>query len=122
MRMLLALLALLALAGRGTGASSGQTGAPVPTAAVPPAAVDLPQTVENVIKEVQPPVVGVESAGLQANDIIVAVNGTTININGDLAGILLPLAPGKQVKVTEQWGTGQQTVTVTLGERPPSSG
>ncbi len=59
-----------------------------------------------------------QQAGLQVGDIIIAVNGTTINGNGDLAGILQQLSPGTQVKITVQRGSAQKTVTVTLGERP----
>jgi S1-C subfamily serine protease len=54
------------------------------------------------------------------NDIIIAVIGTKITSDGDLAGILLPLAQGTRVKVTVQRGSGQKTYTATLGERPPS--
>ena len=63
-----------------------------------------------------------QRAGLQVNDIIIAVNATTINGDGDLAGLLLPLSPGTSVTVTVQRGANQRTFTVTLGERPPSNG
>lgn len=59
-----------------------------------------------------------EQAGLQRGDIIVTVNQSQITSSGDLAGVLLALAPGTRVQVTVQRGTSQQTVTVTLGERP----
>ena len=59
-----------------------------------------------------------QQAGLQQGDIIVAVNGATVNGSGDLAGILQALAPGTRVKVTIQRGSSQRQVTVTLGERP----
>lgn len=61
-----------------------------------------------------------QQAGLRTGDIIIAVNDTPINGNGDLAGVLQQLPPGTKVKVTAQRGSGQQTVTVTLGERPTS--
>lgn len=59
-----------------------------------------------------------EQAGLRVGDIIVAVNGTKLTGNGDLAGTLLALAPGTTVKVTFQRGSAQQTVEVTVSERP----
>lgn len=62
-----------------------------------------------------------QQAGMRAGDIIVGVNGTPINGNGDLAGILLSLAPGTPVKVTVQRGSAQQQINVTLGEKPASA-
>lgn len=62
-----------------------------------------------------------QQAGMQQGDIIVAVNGTRVTGNGDLAGILLSLPPGTRVQVTVQRGSSQQTMTVTLGERPTSA-
>jgi S1-C subfamily serine protease len=61
-----------------------------------------------------------QQAGMQQGDIIVAVNGVQVTGNADLAGILLSLAPGTRVQVTVQRGSSQQTMTVTLGERPTS--
>jgi S1-C subfamily serine protease len=63
-----------------------------------------------------------QSAGLQVNDIIIAVNGTTINADADLSGLLLPLSPGTSVQITVQRGSGHNTFTVKLGERPPTNG
>jgi S1-C subfamily serine protease len=62
------------------------------------------------------------SAGLQMNDIIIAVNGSTINADGDLSGQLLLLSPGTNVQITVQRGNAQKTFTVKLGERPPTNG
>ncbi|HEU5439854.1 MAG TPA: trypsin-like peptidase domain-containing protein [Ktedonobacterales bacterium] len=59
-----------------------------------------------------------EQAGLRTGDIILTVNQSQIASSGDLAGVLLALAPGTRVQVMAQRGTSQQTVTVTLGERP----
>jgi S1-C subfamily serine protease len=59
-------------------------------------------------------------AGLQREDIIIAVNQTTITGNGDLAGVLLPLSPGTKIQVTVQRGSSQPRFTVQLGERPAS--
>jgi S1-C subfamily serine protease len=63
-----------------------------------------------------------QQAGLQQSDIIIAVGGQTVNASADLAAILQADAPGTQVRITVQRGVKQQTVTVTLGERPASLG
>ncbi len=59
-----------------------------------------------------------QKAGLRVGDIITAVNGQAINSNADLASALISQSPGTQVTLTVARGSGQQTVTVTLGERP----
>jgi S1-C subfamily serine protease len=63
-----------------------------------------------------------QQAGLQQGDIITAVNGQPIGSSSDLSGILLTKAPGTQVSLTILRGTSQQSVTVTLGERPATAG
>jgi S1-C subfamily serine protease len=63
-----------------------------------------------------------QQAGLKQGDIIVAVNGQSVTGNGDLAAQLISQSPGTQVKVTIARGSGQQNVTVTLGERPTNLG
>ena len=62
-----------------------------------------------------------QQAGLQAGDVITAVNGTTITNNSDLAGALQNQAPGSKVTLTVVRGTSTVTITVTLGERPVST-
>jgi putative serine protease PepD len=57
-------------------------------------------------------------AGVRVGDIIVGVNGQPVANNGELASILLALAPGTKIKVTIQRGASKQTITATLGERP----
>ena len=61
-----------------------------------------------------------QSAGIHTGDIIVNVNGQPIANISALASSLLALAPGTKVRMTVQRGSSQQTVTVTLGERPTS--
>jgi S1-C subfamily serine protease len=63
-----------------------------------------------------------QQAGLQAQDIITAVDGQTVNDNNDLASALLSKQPGTQVKITYVRGTSTHTTTVTLGERPTNAG
>ena len=53
---------------------------------------------------------------------VVFPNGTTINADADLSGLLLPLSPGTSVQITVQRGSGHNTFTVKLGERPPTNG
>jgi S1-C subfamily serine protease len=62
-----------------------------------------------------------QSAGLKTGDVIVAVNGQAISGSDDLAGAVLNQAPGTRVTLTVQRGSSQQTLTVTLGERPASA-
>jgi S1-C subfamily serine protease len=59
-----------------------------------------------------------QSAGLQVGDVIVAVNGQTITSEEDLAGAVLSRTPGTKISVEVQRSGGQQTIQVTLGERP----
>jgi S1-C subfamily serine protease len=62
-----------------------------------------------------------QQAGLQAGDVIVAVNGTPINDNTDLSGALANLKPGTKVDLKIVRGTSTSTITLTLGERPAST-
>ena len=62
-----------------------------------------------------------QQAGIQQGDIITAVNGQAITGNDDLAGAVLTLKPGTQVSLTVLRGSSQQTINVTLGERPLSN-
>jgi S1-C subfamily serine protease len=66
-----ALLVALLVAGcsGGTTSASNKPGQPAPTVAVPAAAIDLQQTVVNVIQTVQPSVVEIQSSGAQGGAI-----------------------------------------------------
>jgi S1-C subfamily serine protease len=59
-----------------------------------------------------------QQVGIHTGDIIISVNGHTINDNSDLASALTTQSPGTKVTVTVQRGSSQQTFSVTLGERP----
>jgi putative serine protease PepD len=61
-----------------------------------------------------------QSAGLQVGDVITGVNGQTVSSEEDLAGAVLSRTPGTKISVTVQRNGGQQTIQVTLGERPTS--
>ncbi|HEU4782301.1 MAG TPA: trypsin-like peptidase domain-containing protein [Ktedonobacterales bacterium] len=62
-----------------------------------------------------------QQAGLQVNDVITKVNGTTVNDNSDLSGALQNQAPGSKVSLTVVRGASTLTIAVTLGERPAST-
>ncbi len=62
-----------------------------------------------------------QQAGLRAGDVIIAVNGQSVSDSDDLASALLNQQPGTQVTLTIERGSAQQTVKVTLGERPVDS-
>jgi len=58
-------------------------------------------------------------AGIQAGDVITAINGRNVSSLADLQDILAGLAPGNSAKVTITNQSGAtRTVTVTLGQLP----
>jgi serine protease Do len=59
-----------------------------------------------------------EKAGLRAGDIILAIEGTTVDAEHPLDALLTSYAPGQSVKLTILRGGSQSDVTVTLGTRP----
>jgi S1-C subfamily serine protease len=59
-----------------------------------------------------------DQAGLKANDVIVALNGTPISTATALTTALKPFNPGDVVKVGIYRGSAQQTLSVTLGTNP----
>jgi serine protease Do len=57
-------------------------------------------------------------AGIEAGDVITAVNGTAVKDSRDLARTIGTMAPGSEAKV-DVWRKGAtKTVTLTLGELP----
>ena len=60
-----------------------------------------------------------DSAGLEAGDVITAINGQAISSASDVSSIMLGQQPGETVTVdyTDAYGTNQ-TAAVTLGEGP----
>ncbi len=63
-----------------------------------------------------------EAAGLQAGDIITAVNGEQIGADTELSMLILPHAPGDTVTLRVLRDDSVQEVEVTLGELPPTDG
>ncbi len=57
-------------------------------------------------------------AGIQTNDIITEIEGTTVETSGDLLGALREYRPGDEVEMTVVRNGGEETFVVTLDERP----
>jgi membrane-associated protease RseP (regulator of RpoE activity) len=57
-------------------------------------------------------------AGIQSGDVIVQVDGATLDANTRLSDIISAHKPGDTVKITVQRGGSQRTFTVTLGALP----
>jgi putative serine protease PepD len=57
-------------------------------------------------------------AGLQAGDVVTKVDGQAISSPDDVAQAIADNKPGDKVQVQVQRGGSQQTVDVTLGQRP----
>ena len=62
-----------------------------------------------------------EQAGVQAGDVITAVNGTTLNSTTTLGSILSTLKSGDTVTLTVDRNGSTQTLTATLAAYPKSS-
>jgi S1-C subfamily serine protease len=58
------------------------------------------------------------AAGLQQGDIILKINGQDVTDSANLATTIRGMKPGDQVQVTIDRNGQEQTVTVTLAERP----
>ena len=59
-----------------------------------------------------------EAAGIQADDVIVALDDNRIDRDTPFVEVLFEYEPGDTVQATVQRGTDQLTLPVTLGERP----
>jgi 2-alkenal reductase len=62
-----------------------------------------------------------EQAGIQANDIVLAIDGQDIDSENSFSEVLFAHKPGDTVDVTVQRGDQQVSVKVTLGTRPAST-
>jgi S1-C subfamily serine protease len=60
------------------------------------------------------------AAGLQQGDIIVKVNGQEITDSANLVTLVRGMKPGDQVQLTIDRDGQEQTITVTLADRPAS--
>ena len=59
-----------------------------------------------------------EIAGLQAEDVIVQMEGQAIINTGELSKFLVTHPPGETISIVFYRGNEQKTVDLTLGERP----
>lgn len=59
------------------------------------------------------------AAGLQPNDVITAVNGTSLAVDNSLRYVLTQSRPGDTVQLTVQRGSQTLQIELTLGTRPP---
>jgi putative serine protease PepD len=59
-----------------------------------------------------------EQAGLQAGDVIVAVDGAAVDATHDLSTLIVPHAPGDKLTLTINRGGATKELTVTLGTLP----
>jgi S1-C subfamily serine protease len=59
-----------------------------------------------------------EQAGLKAGDIVLAIEGTTVDSEHPLDALLTSYAPGQSVKLTILRDGQQMDVSITLGTRP----
>ncbi len=57
-------------------------------------------------------------AGIHAGDVIVRIDSTPVTNVNDVINVISAHKPGDQVKITIKRGSGQQTVTATLGTQP----
>ena len=57
-------------------------------------------------------------AGIQAGDVITEVDGDEVQTPDDVAAAIEDDKPGDKVDVTVQRGGSEQTIEVTLGQRP----
>jgi putative serine protease PepD len=61
------------------------------------------------------------SAGLQAGDVIVSVGGARVNDPDDVSAAIQDRRPGERLEIEIRRGGGNQTLDVTLGERPANA-
>ena len=59
-----------------------------------------------------------EAAGLQAGDVIVAINGEQITVDTDLSMLIVPHQPGETITLRVLRDNSAREVEVTLGELP----
>lgn len=78
---------------------------------------DLPVEFGVYIQDVEPGAPAAE-AGLQAEDIIVSLNGQEITAETSLSNILFEQEPGDTVDVTVLRGGEEVTLSITIGEAP----
>jgi S1-C subfamily serine protease len=73
-----------------------------------------------LISEVEPGS-GAEAAGLQARDLIVAIDGEEVDESSDVRAVVAGAEPGDTVEIRYVRDGEERTVTATLGSRPVES-
>jgi S1-C subfamily serine protease len=61
-----------------------------------------------------------ETAGIEAGDVIVAINGEPVRNNVELTEMLAQHDPGDEIEIRVVGPDGERTVQVTLDQRPPA--
>lgn len=59
-----------------------------------------------------------DEAGIRRGDVIVAIDGKSVEDSGELIDAVRSLKPGKEVDVVVLRGDSKKTISVELGERP----
>jgi serine protease Do len=77
----------------------------------------LPVESGAIVEQVEPGT-GASAAGVRSGDIIVGLGDASIENTGDLLGALRDYQPGDTVELTVVRDGDEQTLDVTLGERP----
>jgi serine protease Do len=75
-----------------------------------------------VVSDVQDDSVPAAKAGIKAGDVVIAVDGKSMNSSRELTDTVADIAPGTSVQITILRDGKQQNVSVTLGERPANLG
>ncbi|WAH37602.1 S1C family serine protease [Alicyclobacillus dauci] len=83
----------------------------IPQGYLPNVPVDYGIYVQNVLTA------DAKAGGLQQGDVIIAVNGQTVQSTADLRTALFKLQPGQTVKVTVYRGSAKKTLQVKVGQQ-----
>jgi membrane-associated protease RseP (regulator of RpoE activity) len=94
----------------------GQQAVPVPVPQTAPSGIEG-AVIVNVV-----PGTPAEQAGLQAGDIIVAIDRTPVNTNHPIADVIAQYQPGDRVTIEFWRDNQQQSITVKLGANPDNAG
>ena len=80
--------------------------------------VFLSETPDGIVVSTVQPNTPASGAGIEEGDIITQVNDTPVATAEQLSSVLRQLAPGTKVSITVLRDGAEQTVTLTLAERP----
>jgi S1-C subfamily serine protease len=80
--------------------------------------VNLSETPDGITVESVQPNTPASSAGIEAGDVILDVNGTAVSTAEQLSVVLRSLAPGTEVSITVSRDGDTKVISLTLAERP----